>query len=214
MNAPQLDFAAIAPIAFTGFGALVVLLGEVWLSRRKTFLGRAVTEVWIGTVLAMVAAVFLGLAIYAAGATFAGGASITFDIDNPMLRLDGFAAYATALIGVASFLVCWLSIAYLAELRINHGEYYALLLLATSGMMLMVSAIDLLTVISINSTGLMSIPELATALIARGIGLNAAGRLTEWDIWAAERGFDGYGIGAFPTLRQAVRELSSQAPPP
>ena len=68
MNAPQLDFAAIAPIAFTGFGALVVLLGEVWLSRRKTFLGRAVTEVWIGTVLAMVAAVFLGLAIYAAGA--------------------------------------------------------------------------------------------------------------------------------------------------
>ena len=156
MNAPQLDFAAIAPIAFTGFGALVVLLGEVWLSRRKTFLGRAVTEVWIGTVLAMVAAVFLGLAIYAAGATFAGGASITFDIDNPMLRLDGFAAYATALIGVASFLVCWLSIAYLAELRINHGEYYALLLLSTAGMFLLVGSIDLLALFL--GLELMSIP--------------------------------------------------------
>ena len=48
MNGPRLDLAAIAPIAFTGVGALIVLLGEVWLSRRKTFLGRAVTEVWIG----------------------------------------------------------------------------------------------------------------------------------------------------------------------
>jgi hypothetical protein len=38
--------------------------------------------------------------------------------------------------------------------------------------------------------------------------------LTEWDIWAAERGFGSYAIGTFPTLRQAVRELSSQAPPP
>jgi len=74
--------------------------------------------------------------------------------------------------------------------------------------------IDLLPVTSIDATGLMTITELATALNARGVGLNAAGRLTEWNIWAAERGFGGYGIGAFPTLRQAVRELSSQAPPP
>jgi NADH:ubiquinone oxidoreductase subunit 2 (subunit N) len=122
MNGPRLDLAAIAPIAFTAIGALIVLLGEVWLSKRKTFLGRAVTEVWVGTVLALVAALALGLAIYAAAATFASGASITFDIDNPMLRLDTFAAYATVLVAIASFLVCWLSITYLAELRINHGE--------------------------------------------------------------------------------------------
>ena len=41
--------------------------------------------------------------------------------------------------------------------------------------------IDLLPVTSIDATGLMTITELATALNARGIGLNAAGRLTEWD---------------------------------
>ena len=156
MNAPRLDLAAIAPIAFTGFGALVVLLGEVWLSRRKTFLGREVTEFWIGTVLAVLSAMFLGLAIYAAGATFASGASITFDIDNPMLRLDTLAAYATALIGVASFLVCWLSITYLAELRINHGEYYALLLLSSAGMFLLVGSVDLLALFL--GLELMSIP--------------------------------------------------------
>jgi hypothetical protein len=72
--------------------------------------------------------------------------------------------------------------------------------------------IDLLPVTSIDATGLMTITE--AVLNARGIGLNTAGRLTEWDLWAAERGFGGYGIGVFPTLRQAVRELSSQAPPP
>ena len=35
--------------------------------------------------------------------------------------------------------------AYLAELRINHGEYYALILLATAGMVLLVSAVDLIS---------------------------------------------------------------------
>ena len=156
MNAPRLDLAAIAPIAFVAIGALVVLLGEVWLSRRKAFLGRAVTEVWIGTVLAIVAALALGLAIYAAAATFASGVDITFDIDNPMLRLDAFAAYATVLIALASFLICWLSIAYLAELRINHGEYYALILLSTAGMFLLVGSVDLLALFL--GLELMSIP--------------------------------------------------------
>ena len=60
------------------------------------------------------------------------------------------------MIALAALLSCALSIAYLAEVRINHGEYYALLLLATSGMMLMVSAIDLLTVFL--GLELMSIP--------------------------------------------------------
>jgi high affinity sulfate transporter 1 len=72
--------------------------------------------------------------------------------------------------------------------------------------------IDLLPVTSIDATGLMTITDLATAFEARGIGLNAAGRLTEWDNWAAERGFRSRRIGAFPTLRQAVRKLSTRPP--
>ena len=46
--------------------------------------------------------------------------------------------------------------AYLAELRINHGEYYALILLATAGMVLLVSAVDLVSVFL--GIELMSIP--------------------------------------------------------
>jgi hypothetical protein len=42
--------------------------------------------------------------------------------------------------------------------------------------------IDLLPVTSIDATGLLTVTELGEALNARGIGLNAAGRLTEWDL--------------------------------
>jgi high affinity sulfate transporter 1 len=68
--------------------------------------------------------------------------------------------------------------------------------------------IDLLPVTNVDATGLMTITDLAVVLEARGIGLNAAGRLTEWGNWAAERGFRNRRIVAFPTLRQAVRKLS------
>jgi len=156
VNPPHLDVAAIAPIAFTGFGALVVLLGEVWLSRRAAFLGRRTSESYIGSWLAVLSVVFLGIAIYCAGAAFSEGAPRIFDPENPMLRLDRFGAYATVLIGIAAFLICWLSITYLAELGINHGEYYALILLSTAGMFLLVGATNLLALFL--GLELMSIP--------------------------------------------------------
>jgi hypothetical protein len=56
----------------------------------------------------------------------------------------------------------------------------------------------------------MTITDLSDLLQARGIGLNAAGRATEWKNWALERGFGANRIGTFPTLRQAVRKLSSR----
>jgi NADH-quinone oxidoreductase subunit N len=161
VNAPRLDLAAIAPIAFTGLGALVVLMAEVWISRRERFLGRKVTDHLVGAWLAVLSFTFLGVAIYCAGAAFSEGATRIFDLDNPMLRLDRFAAYSTALIGIAAALVCWLSMSYLAELRINHGEYYALLLLSTAGMFLLVGASDLMALFL--GLELMSIPLYALA---------------------------------------------------
>jgi len=156
VNPPHLDVAAIAPIAFTGFGALVVLLAEVWISRGSQFLWRKVTDHSVGAWLVLLSSVFLGISIYCASAAFSDGATRVFDPDNPMLRLDRFGAYATALIGVAAFLVCWLSLQYLAELRINHGEYYALILLSTAGMFLLVGATSLLALFL--GLELMSIP--------------------------------------------------------
>jgi high affinity sulfate transporter 1 len=70
--------------------------------------------------------------------------------------------------------------------------------------------IDLLPVSTIDATGLMMLTELSDALKARGIGFNAAGRATEWRLWADKRAFDRQRVRFFPTLRQAVRELSEE----
>jgi NADH-quinone oxidoreductase subunit N len=153
---PELNFSPLAPIGFVAIGSMVVLLGEVLLSRSKTFLGREVTESWIGSVLAVTAIGFLGLALYVAWVAFLSGTSVVFNPDHPMFQLDRFSALITAVIALASLLTCGLAIAFLAELRINHGEFYALILLATAGMMLMVGSIDLLTVFL--GLELMSIP--------------------------------------------------------
>lgn len=152
----NLDFAAIVPIGLVSVGAMLVLLGEVYLSRRPTFLGRAVTEIWIGTALAGVATAVLAITAWAAGSGFLADTAPVFNLDNPMIRLDRLANFATVVIAGGAMLAVWLSIAYLVELRINHGEYYALLLVATAGMLLMVSAVDLITIFL--GLEIMSIP--------------------------------------------------------
>ncbi len=156
MTPPQIDLSAVAPIGFTALGALVVLMAEVILSRRQHLLGRPVTDVWIGTLLATVSMLFLGLAVYTAGQAFLMDTQAVFNASRPMLQLDRLSAFVTVLVAVAALLVCLLSVTYLAEVDINHGEYYALLLLATAGMMLLVASTDLITLFL--GLELMSIP--------------------------------------------------------
>jgi len=142
----HLDFQAVAPVAGAGIGAMLVLVLEVFLARSRTFLGRPLTETYLSAVLAAAATLALVFAIGTAGQTFLAGDSVVFNPDHPMIRLDRFASFAIMLVGLGALFSVWLSIHYLVELRINHGEYYALLLLATAGMMLMVSAVDLITI--------------------------------------------------------------------
>ncbi|MBL8883147.1 MAG: SulP family inorganic anion transporter [Hyphomicrobium sp.] len=70
--------------------------------------------------------------------------------------------------------------------------------------------VDMLPVTAVDATGLITLVEIADALEPRGIMLNAAGRATEWGLWAKGRGFEGYRIRLFPTLRQAIRDLSGK----
>jgi NADH-quinone oxidoreductase subunit N len=156
VNAPELNFSVVGPLVWVGIGAMLVLVGEVLLSRAKTFLGRPVTTSLVGSALAGTSIFFLGLAAYMAIAHAASGTSVSFDPANSMFVLDRFSALATALIALASLLSCALSVQYLDELRINHGEYYALVLFATAGMMLMVAAVDMLPIFL--GLELMSIP--------------------------------------------------------
>jgi NADH-quinone oxidoreductase subunit N len=145
-GAPDVHWGAVGPTLLVGVGAMVVLMLEVFLAGRSTFLGRPLTRSWLGSLVALVACVFLGLAALATWQSFLAGTSVVFDPANPLVRLDRFANFATALLAVASLLSCLVSVGYLSELRIQHGEYYALLMLATSGMMLLVSATDMVMV--------------------------------------------------------------------
>jgi len=154
--APEIDISVLAPIGFVAIGAMVVLVGEVLLSRAKTFLGRPMTESYVGTLLAFTSMFFLALAFSDSVVAFAAGDTTVFLGANPMFQQDRFSSLVTAVLALAAILTCALSIAYLAELRINHGEYYALLLLATSGMMLLVASVDLLALFV--GFELMSIP--------------------------------------------------------
>ena len=62
-----------------------------------------------------------------------------------VLTLDPFAWFFKALFLVAAALAVAISIRYLDIEHENHGEYYALILFATMGMMFMVGAMDLVT---------------------------------------------------------------------
>ncbi len=63
-----------------------------------------------------------------------------------MVALDGFSLILCVIVLVAAILAVLLSTNYVERIGIAQGEYYALLLLATSGMMLLGSATDLVTV--------------------------------------------------------------------
>jgi NADH-quinone oxidoreductase subunit N len=135
----ELDFAPVVPATLAGFGAMAVLMLEVSLSRRAS-------ERWIGSTLMWVSVAFLAAAGGVAALGFGAGEISVFPSTRPMIRLDRFASFAIALVALGSALSCLLSVVYLRVLRIEHGEYYALLLLASSGMMLLVQATDLIAV--------------------------------------------------------------------
>ena len=162
-----LNPSVLAPFGVVVTGALVVLLGEVLLGRRSAFVGRPVTREWVGTVLAAIASLFLIIALVVSMQFFVSlpAQRLVFDPANPMVCMDHLTAFAVALICIASIFTCWLSSSYLVELGINHGEYYALLLLASAGMILTVQSVDLMTLFL--GIELMSIPIYAMAGFAR-----------------------------------------------
>src|SRR2546421_9633193 len=96
----------------------------------------------------------IGLALVSLGAQFIsmGGtfrlASLTnlspIDGFYGMVRIDGFALVFRAIFLVAAALTIAISIRYLDIEREQHGEYYALILFATVGMMFLGSGYDLI----------------------------------------------------------------------
>jgi NADH-quinone oxidoreductase subunit N len=70
---------------------------------------------------------------------------IEFSAYGGMLILDPFAVFFKLIFLIAAALSIAISLRYLDIERENHGEYYALILFATMGMMFMAGAVDLVT---------------------------------------------------------------------
>jgi NADH-quinone oxidoreductase subunit N len=65
---------------------------------------------------------------------------------SDLVVIDAYARFWKLLLYVVSGLTILMSMPYLKAERLNLGEYYGFILLALSGMMVMVSAADLLTI--------------------------------------------------------------------
>ncbi len=71
---------------------------------------------------------------------------LNYPVFSGMYLLDPYSTFFKFLLYIAAALVVLLSMNYLKIEKINLGEYYAFLLIATAGMMVMVSGGDLITI--------------------------------------------------------------------
>ena len=128
--APPIDLGALAPtLIVLGAGVVVLLLDLLPPRQTKEHLG--------GVALAGIVA-----ALLASIARWGEGARAFRD----MVLLDDYALFLHVIICYAAALAVLLSIDYLRRNGIESGEYYALVLMSTSGMVLLASAGDLLVV--------------------------------------------------------------------
>ncbi|MDR3436667.1 NADH-quinone oxidoreductase subunit NuoN [Telmatospirillum sp.] len=122
------NFAPALPEIFIALSAIALLLLGVF---RKDDTTQGISA------LAIVAMLFAGLLVPAA----AGGRSVTF---GGMFVVDGFSVFAKILVLLASGFTLGMSVNWLVREKLGRFEYPVLVLLATLGMMLMISANNLI----------------------------------------------------------------------
>ena len=139
--APVLDLGAALPLILIAAGAFLVLALDLFLGARD---GEALKYAK-STHLMLASCAVLGVVIWAAASAFGTGLTREFSPEHPMFQLDRLASFGIALVSLGTLLSLLLSPYYLKEIGVQHGEYYALILLATSGMVLLVGAVDLVS---------------------------------------------------------------------
>lgn len=69
--------------------------------------------------------------------------------------------------------------------------------------------VDMLPVTMIDATGIYTAQEVVLELARRGVSLAAAGRQTEWRVWAESRKFSA-NLKLYPTLRAALKSFRNE----
>src|ERR671919_705065 len=130
---PRVELAAIAPEIVLSAAALVILLVDA-------FIGERMKDKWY---LAVLSTIGLGVAIYTTRLAWELREAPELQLSN-MAAADGFAVFAKVALAAFGLLTVWLSRDYLSRNDLEESEFYALVLFATAGMMLMATAADLI----------------------------------------------------------------------
>lgn len=124
------SFGALLPLLILVVGSLLVLLLEAFLKKKNR------------DYLAYISILFL-IGVIAACVSLWNKSLYYFD---GYLSLDKIALFFSVLLSITTILVILISMKYIVLQDVNYGEYYALLLLALSGMFIMVSSQNLLVI--------------------------------------------------------------------
>ena len=112
-----------------------------------------------------------------------------------MLRADRYALFLTVVICAAGALTVLMSVEFVREQPIPAGEYYALVLLAISGMVFMAAANDLIVVFL--ALEIMSVAVYVLAGLVRGDGRSHEAAVKYFILGAFASAFLLYGIAFF-----------------
>ncbi|MBW3572902.1 MAG: NADH-quinone oxidoreductase subunit N [Gemmatimonadetes bacterium] len=138
----QADYLwALLPEIVLALGAMAVLLGDV-LQKGNASRASARWVPWAS--IAVLAATFV--ANLPLVTLTLDAADPLRDVSNGMVAVDAFRGLTNCLFLISGTLAILISIGYLDRRGINRGEFYALLLFAVLGMMLMAGASDLMMV--------------------------------------------------------------------
>jgi NADH-quinone oxidoreductase subunit N len=147
---PTRDFAALLPVAILAGGGLLLLLSEVFLASARRGYQSGLT------VLAALLAALVAAVSAPAGVVFGGQATV-----------DAFSVFVTVIICGGVALSALMSAGWLRERDAERGEFYALILFAASGMVLVGMASDLL--VAFVAIEIMSLATYSlTAYVRRG----------------------------------------------
>src|SRR5258708_4593069 len=125
---PPLNFSVILPLLFLTAWACVLLLIDLFVKRKGI----------VAFLAALGLAISLGLTVFQIGVTDTGF--------NNLVVLDGFSTFVNALLLVSGLFGVALAYGYVKRTGIERGEYYTLLPVIITVMMLMAQANDLIIV--------------------------------------------------------------------
>ena len=168
------DLAAIAPEIILALAAGLLLVVEAFMPRLRSYLSEL-------TLLAVVGAGWARLSCDLPGAVWGG-----------MLHIDQLASFVDLYILIAVFVTAWIAGPFLRRTDSDYGEFYALLMLAAVGAMVMASSVNLLPLFL--GLELLSIPLYVLNAFLRRNPISVEAGLKYFIVGAFASAFVVYGI--------------------